>query len=324
MITISPWANEDALYQKMLSYMPNLYFLTDLSDSEVSRLCSMEFLRIRGLLCRYNRFDEEKYINENDGESPFDMVRADVEKEIRSRIRINENLRILLSLRSTLLKIIADTVRSHSNFIDTYYVEEGRDAEYKDSPIVVTEDDSAFNRYGGYEAATLYNLQISDDVVICTLNGEGGENFELPITTVQTDSLIVIVQWLEEYGFIASEKPDTIVCEECGSTEIQTQAWVDANTHEYIDETGIDRDDNWCNGCQTNTYFCSKTEFIERMEAWWGDADFSTMERVTGYRQDDFSPEEGYQDFVDACNKWWKAKSYDEKRAIFKEQSSEE
>ena len=35
-----------------------------------------------------------------------------------------------------------------------------------------------------------------------------------------------------------------IVCEECGSTEIQTQAWVDANTHEYIGETGIDREDN--------------------------------------------------------------------------------
>ena len=45
---------------------------------------------------------------------------------------------------------------------------------------------------------------------------------------------------------------------------------------------------------------------------------------VTGYRQDDFSPEEGYQDFVDACNEWWKAKSYDEKRALFKEHNSEE
>ena len=42
------------------------------------------------------------------------------------------------------------------------------------------------------------------------------------------------------------EERDLIVCEECGSTEIQTQAWVDANTHEYIGETGIDRDDNWC------------------------------------------------------------------------------
>lgn len=60
------------------------------------------------------------------------------------------------------------------------------------------------------------------------------------------------------------------------------------------------------------------------MEAWWGDTDFPTMESVTGYRQDDFSPEDGYQDFVDACNEWWKAKSYDEKRAIFKEHNSEE
>ena len=120
------------------------------------------------------------------------------------------------------------------------------------------------------------------------------------------------------------EERDLIVCEECGSTEIQTQAWVDANTHEYIGETGIDRDDNWCNECEAHNYFCTKTEFVERMEAWWGDADFPTMERVTGYRQDDFSPEDGYQDFVDACNEWWKAQSYDEKRAIFKELNSDE
>ena len=42
------------------------------------------------------------------------------------------------------------------------------------------------------------------------------------------------------------EERDLIVCEECGSTEIQTQSWVDANTLQYIGETGIDRDDYWC------------------------------------------------------------------------------
>ena len=121
-----------------------------------------------------------------------------------------------------------------------------------------------------------------------------------------------------------SEERDLWVCEICGSTDIQTQAWVDPNIHEYIGETGIDRDDNWCGECEEHNYFCTKTEFIERMEAWWGDTDFPTMEKVTNLRQDDFSPEDGYQDFVDACNKWWEAKSYDEKRTIYKEQNSDE
>lgn len=324
MTTENPWATDTALYNEMVSYMPNLYFLADFTELAADTHCSEEFIRIRGLLCRCHRFDEEKYIDENDGISPFDDVRADIEAEIRRRIRQDENLRVLFELRRKLIETITFATKKHNNFIDTYYREENSDAEYDTSPLVVAEDDSAFNRYGGYEAATLYNLFVRDDQVICTLNGEAGENFEEPITAVQTDGLIVVAQWLEEYGFIADEDTDPIVCEECGSTEIQTQAWVDANTHEYIDETGIDRDDNWCNQCEENVNFCHKSEFVERMEAWWSDTDFREMERITGFCQDDFSPEDGYQEFVDACNNWWKAKSYDEKRVIWKEQNPKE
>ena len=38
---------------------------------------------------------------------------------------------------------------------------------------------------------------------------------------------------------------------------------------------------------------------------WWYSADFVTMEAITGYRQLDFNPEDGYQAFIDACDKWW-------------------
>jgi hypothetical protein len=52
---------------------------------------------------------------------------------------------------------------------------------------------------------------------------------------------------------------------------------------------------------------------------WWYSADFITMEIVTGYRQSDFDPEEGYQAFVDACEDWWKQVSQKEKIQIWKE-----
>lgn len=50
---------------------------------------------------------------------------------------------------------------------------------------------------------------------------------------------------------------------------------------------------------------------------WWGNCDFNTMEYITGYCQDNFSPEYGYQDFVDACDAWWNNLSFEDKRNIY-------
>lgn len=60
------------------------------------------------------------------------------------------------------------------------------------------------------------------------------------------------------------------------------------------------------------------------MQEWWQGLEFKEMEQVTGFRQTDFSPEDGYQEFVDACEKWWNGKSYDEKRIIWKKYHNEE
>lgn len=42
------------------------------------------------------------------------------------------------------------------------------------------------------------------------------------------------------------------VCSECGSTNIQVQAWVNANTHEYVDDI-IDNAECWCEDCGKHT-----------------------------------------------------------------------
>lgn len=54
------------------------------------------------------------------------------------------------------------------------------------------------------------------------------------------------------------------------------------------------------------------------LEEWWGEQGFREMERITGFRQSDFDPEDGYQDFVDACDKWWDSLSYNDKISIYK------
>ena len=153
---------------------------------------------------------------------------------------------------------------------------------------------SAFYGYGGYESATVYELFIDGNgKLLCTLNGEAGEDFDEPIGQVQTEGLLEIAHWLEEHGFISADVNDDeiVVCEGCGSDNIQTQAWVDPNARTFIGTTGIDRYDNWCDECEDHQPFCTLKEFKERMEEWWNSLDANQMEN----------------------------KGYDEKRKIWKE-----
>lgn len=46
-------------------------------------------------------------------------------------------------------------------------------------------------------------------------------------------------------------------------------------------------------------------EDLDDADEWFCEADFDTMERISGYRRDDYSEEDGYQDFVDAVEEWW-------------------
>lgn len=52
---------------------------------------------------------------------------------------------------------------------------------------------------------------------------------------------------------------------------------------------------------------------------WWYSAGFDTMESVSRFRQSNFDPEEGYQAFVDAYDKWWEALPKSEKREFYKQ-----
>ena len=57
----------------------------------------------------------------------------------------------------------------------------------------------------------------------------------------------------------------------------------------------------------------------DKLNEWWGDCGFREMELISGFRQRDFSPEDGYQDFVDACDEWWDSLSYTDKVSIYKD-----
>ena len=47
-----------------------------------------------------------------------------------------------------------------------------------------------------------------------------------------------------------AKESSVLVCQECGSREIQMMAWVDPNTLKYASSIDADADDQWCDVCQ--------------------------------------------------------------------------
>lgn len=113
-------------------------------------------------------------------------------------------------------------------------------------------------------------------------------------------------------------------CKECGSLNIQQKVWADANTGEITDWESVEDDDCRCLDCGANTEHVEEEELMQTIIKWWGEADFRALERITGYRQLDFDPEDGYQAFVGACNEWWGNKTTDKKISIRREMTREQ
>lgn len=77
----------EALFREMNGYLAANYFPETNDDDTIDGLATGEFFRIRELICRKYSFDEDKYIKENGGISPFDSVRDDLRQEVFKRIR---------------------------------------------------------------------------------------------------------------------------------------------------------------------------------------------------------------------------------------------
>ena len=104
------------------------------------------------------------------------------------------------------------------------------------------------------------------------------------------------------------------VCSDCGSAEIEIQAWVDVNTNEY--HSDVD-DDIWCSRCEDNVETCSRQSFLEKMQEWWKSNNTEALEYLTGLKASDFPSDDSGQTFADAADEWWNGKSYDGKRDIY-------
>lgn len=48
-----------------------------------------------------------------------------------------------------------------------------------------------------------------------------------------------------------------LICRECGSTDVNVRAWVDANTNEYVDD--VDEGEAFCNECEADVMLREET-----------------------------------------------------------------
>ncbi|MDR2005310.1 MAG: hypothetical protein LBQ74_19990 [Prevotella sp.] len=122
-------------------------------------------------------------------------------------------LALINPVRKELIKTISDAVKL-KGCIGTFYKNVGShhtvdrtELEYSNSPIVVV-NNSGLGSYGGFEAATVYDLYFENGLLMCTLNGEAGEDLDEPLENVQVEGLMCIASWLKEHDFIVKTEQE--------------------------------------------------------------------------------------------------------------------
>ena len=79
--------DDDTLYREMTVHMPRCYFPTSLGENSILKFAGEEFRRVKNIVCRRYNFNEDKYIRENAGVSPFDSVRGNFEQVVFYNIK---------------------------------------------------------------------------------------------------------------------------------------------------------------------------------------------------------------------------------------------
>jgi len=58
------------------------------------------------------------------------------------------------------------------------------------------------------------------------------------------------------------KKDSLLVCENCGSSRVQTKMWVNPNTHKVFDSCSDgDDEDNWCQNCCENGGLITQAQY---------------------------------------------------------------
>lgn len=118
----------------------------------------------------------------------------------------------LTTIRGRVIFQIKKAVTDNGNCIGTFFRNKGERYQqsqeqdmYTNPPIAVVHNND-FQTYGKMKAATVYDLFINaDNEMFLTLNGESGEDFDQPVENITTESLVVLLQWLQQEGLQSND-----------------------------------------------------------------------------------------------------------------------
>lgn len=260
-------------------------------------------------------------------------IRPALDKPIIPTGKTSEEYRVE-KLRKELISIISKTVEKNEQCIGTCYKNIGThhcqaniEEEYESDPLVVNTHSHECCRYGGYNAATVYDLY-KDPVtfnLMCSQNGESGDDYDEPIEVVCLEGLIEIVKWLKRYGFLSASEFEpmvpTLFCAECGSSDVNVQAWVNPNVdNEYMDDAGDTKDsgNNWCHKCESHARLWEHEDLLAEMKGWFVHLTCEVLEEITGNK---FTG--NYEEFRTACQKYWDALSEEQQIALWNTRDNE-
>lgn len=124
---------------------------------------------------------------------------------------------------------------------------------------------------------------------------------------------------IQESEKTTSSENDTIHCNKCGSTNVQTQSWVAPNKNNELIGDCEDYKSSWCDECGRNVLVIPHSELMEDIELWWKQLENGEdREVITGLQTEDYDPANDCQAFDVTCDEAWSAKTNDEKIFIWK------
>ncbi len=254
--------SKQQLFREITELMQPLYFPVPYEENNIQELAQQEYkLFCKVISARYG-FDNDKYILAHNGHSLFDIVHDDVICELRSRMRRDSYLLQSEIIRWHLVALVRQAVVRAGGCLGTCYknvgihhMEYSSADMYEDVPAVVFQSGMVCTA-GGYESAMLYDIYLaSDDILMCTLDDKYSSEYDIPFDTLLLESMLDIVHWLRFHSFLPDTDEPEWVCEECGSSEVETLAWVNPNEdNSFVDFLGTDdRGNNWCHHCEEHT-----------------------------------------------------------------------
>lgn len=228
--------SKQQLFREITELMQPLYFPVPYEENNIQELAQQEYkLFCKVISARYG-FDNDKYILAHNGHSLFDIVHDDVICELRSRMRRDSYLLQSETIRWHLVALVRQAVVRAGGCLGTCYknvgihhMEYSSADMYEDVPAVVFQNGMVCTA-GGYESAMLYDIYLaSDDILMCTLDDKYSREYDIPFNTLLLESMLDIVHWLRLHSFLPDTDEPEWVCEECGSSEVETLAWVNPN-----------------------------------------------------------------------------------------------